>query len=97
MGGLRSPGNAFRQAFLLSARRGLGGADSRPPADGGRSRRRLDRARGRVAGHGSVYAGVAKDGNAAMDWWRSPDGDAAIRRLAASRVTVGPDARPAGV
>ena len=37
-----------------------------------------------------VYAGVAKDGNAAMDWWRSPDGDAAIRRLAASRVTVVP-------
>ena len=37
-----------------------------------------------------IYAGVAKDVNAAMDWWRSPDGDAAIRRLAASRVTVVP-------
>jgi hypothetical protein len=37
-----------------------------------------------------IYAGVAKDANAAMDWWRSPDGDAAIQRLAASRVTVVP-------
>jgi imidazolonepropionase-like amidohydrolase len=37
-----------------------------------------------------VYAGVAKDLNAAIDWWRSADGDAAIRRLVASKVTVVP-------
>jgi imidazolonepropionase-like amidohydrolase len=37
-----------------------------------------------------IYAGVAKDANAAMDWWLSPAGDAAMRRLAASGVTVVP-------
>ncbi len=50
-----------------------------------------DRACGRIAGDESDLRG-RREGRerAAMDWWRSPDGDAVIRRLAASRVTVEP-------
>lgn len=37
-----------------------------------------------------IYSGDVKDPNAAMGWWESPAGDAAIRRLAATGVTVVP-------
>jgi imidazolonepropionase-like amidohydrolase len=37
-----------------------------------------------------IYAGYAKDADEAMAWWRSPQGDAAIRRLAQQRVAVTP-------
>ena len=37
-----------------------------------------------------IYSGDVKDPNAAMGWWESPAGDAAIRRLATTGVTVVP-------
>jgi imidazolonepropionase-like amidohydrolase len=37
-----------------------------------------------------IYAGYAKDPDEAMKWWRSPAGDAAIARLARTKVAVTP-------